>query len=93
MADHSRACRSVGVSFILLVVESLEDWDGEVADTIHLQGQCLGIPPAESTHHLFQQLAPSGRATLPSVDGSLHDPQRWTGSFDLTFILYINSVA
>ena len=85
MAAHFEACRSVGVVFIPLVVESLGGWDRDAADTIrptgHLQGQCLGIPPAESIHHLFQTLAISlwkGNAALrirhlptrsPEVDG------------------------
>ena len=86
MAAHFEACRSVGVVFMPLVVKSLEGWDGEAADTIRaigcLQGHRLGIPPAESIHHLFQQLAISlwkGNAalwirrfpiyTIPKVDG------------------------
>ena len=54
-------CREVGVIFIPLVVEALGGWSEEAITTIktigRLQGQCLSIPPPESTHHLFQRLA------------------------------------
>ena len=85
MTAHSEACRSVGVIFLPLVVESLGGWDGEAADIIRaigrLQGQRLGIPPAEATRHFFQRLAVSlwrGNAALwigrlptrsPELDG------------------------
>ena len=84
---HAEACRTVGVSFVPLVVESLGGWSDEASDTIanigRLLGQSLGIPPSESTRHLFQECAISlwrGNATLwirrcyvrpPSVDGIL----------------------
>ena len=58
-AAHSAACLAVGVSFLPLVVESLGGWSDEAADTIssigRLLGQRLGISPAESIRHLFQQ--------------------------------------
>lgn len=38
LAAHSGACRSVGVHFIPLVVESLGGWDGEAAATIRSIG-------------------------------------------------------
>ena len=61
LAAHSTDCRSVGVDFIPLVVESLGGWDDEAIATIgligRLLGQRLGIPPAESTCHLFQRLS------------------------------------
>ena len=85
MTAHSEACRSVGVIFLPLVVESLGGWDGEAADIIRaigrLQGQRLGIPHAEATRHFFQRLAVSlwrGNAALwigrlptrsPELDG------------------------
>ncbi len=60
MAAHAGACRAVGVIFISLVVESLGGRSQEATQTIVrigcLQGQRLGIPPADSTHHLFQRL-------------------------------------
>lgn len=87
IAAHAEACRTVGVSFVPLVVESLGGWSDEASDTIanigRLLGQRLGIPPSESTRHLFQKRAISlwrGNATLwicrcyvhpPSVDGIL----------------------
>ena len=50
LAAHSTDCRSVGVDFIPLVVESLGGWDDEAIATIssigRLLGQRLGIPPA-----------------------------------------------
>ena len=71
MAAHAEDCRSVGVSFVPLVVESLGGWSQEASHTIssigRLQGQRLGIPPSETTRHLFQRLAISlwkGNATL-----------------------------
>ena len=49
LAAHSADCRSVGVDFIPLVIESLGGWDDEVIATIgsigRLLGQRLGIPP------------------------------------------------
>ena len=53
--------RAAGVSFIPLVVESLGGWSYEAIQTIksisHLQGQRLGLPPPDTTQHLFQHLA------------------------------------
>ena len=85
LSAHAEACRSVGVSFIPLVVQSLGGWSDEAADTIssigHFMGQRLGISPVESTCHLFHRCAISlwrGNAPLwirwcpiraPSVDG------------------------
>ena len=82
---HAAPCRSVGVSFIPMIVESLGGWSPRAVDVIkcigHLQGQRLGIPPADSTTHLFQRLAIClwrGNASLwvwripirpPEVDG------------------------
>ena len=70
-ASHAEACRSVGVSFIPLVVESLGGWSEEAVDTIssigRLLGKRLGIPPSESVRHLFQRCAISlwrGNASL-----------------------------
>ena len=75
-AKHAEACHAVGVSFIPLVAESIGGWSEEAAQTIseigRLQGQRLGIPPAETTRHLFQRCAISlwkGNATYP-VDTS-----------------------
>ena len=86
-AAHASACHSVGVSFTLLVVESLGGWDSEAISTFkaigRLQGLRLGIPPSQSTRHLFQRVAIClwrGNATLwigrlpvhsPEVDGKL----------------------
>ena len=61
MAAHSETCQSVGVSFVPMVVETLGGWDEEAVRTItaigRSQGQRLGIPPSDSTRHLFQRLA------------------------------------
>ena len=61
LAAHAEACRSVGVTFIPLVAESIGGWSDWAEETIRdigrLQGQRLGIPPAEATSHLFQRLA------------------------------------
>ena len=60
MVAHSGACQAAGVTFIPLVVESLGGWREEAIQTIksigRLQGQHLGIPPPETTRHLFQRL-------------------------------------
>ena len=70
LAAHAEACRSAGVTFIPLVVESLGGWSDE-ASTIaaigRLMGQRLGISPTECTRHLFQRCAISlwrGNAAL-----------------------------
>ena len=61
MAAHAKACQAIDVIFAPLVVESLRGWSQEAIQTINsigrLQGQRLGIPPADSTRHLFQCLA------------------------------------
>ena len=59
MALHASACRSVGVSFVPLMVESLGGWSELASKTIsnigrHL-GQRLGVPPSDSIKHLFQK--------------------------------------
>ena len=71
MAAHASTCRAAGIAFIPLVVETLGGWSQEAISAIksigRLQGQCLGIPPPESTWHLFQRLAIAlwkGNATL-----------------------------
>ena len=54
IAAHAEACRTVGVSFVPLVVESLGGWSDEASDTIanigRLLGQRLGIPPSEAIY-------------------------------------------
>ena len=77
MAAHADACRAVGVVFVPLVMETLGGWCDEAIWTIRRigrqQGQHLGIPPAESTRHLFQRLATLWLCHQPirpaSVDG------------------------
>ena len=71
MALHAASCRAVGVSFVPLLVESLGGWSDLAAKTLssigRLLGQRLGIPPSETTRHLFQRCAISlwrGNATL-----------------------------
>ena len=71
MIAHAGAGRAAGVTFIPLVMESLGGWSEEAIQTIksigRLQGQRLGIPPPETTRHLFQRLAISlwkGNASL-----------------------------
>ena len=53
MATHAEECPAVGISFVPMVVETLRGWNKDAAHTIHaigrLQGQRLGIPPAENT--------------------------------------------
>ena len=87
LAAHAVACRAAGTAFVPLVVESLGGWSNEAADTItkigRLQGQRLGVPPAESIRHLFQRCAIAlwrGNASMwirrlpahpPVVDGIL----------------------
>ena len=52
MAAHAEACRTVGVLFVPLVVESLGRWSDEAIHTIasigSLEVQRLGIPRSES---------------------------------------------
>ena len=61
MNADAESCRAVGVLFVPLVVESLGGWSDEAIRTItnigRFLGQRLGIPPPESTRHLFQRLA------------------------------------
>ena len=87
MAAHAESCRAIGVSFVPLVMETLGGLSQQAVDTLssigRFVGQRLGIPPSESTRHLFQRCSISlwrGNATLwvhrrpprhPSVDGIL----------------------
>ena len=71
MVAHADACRSIGVHFVPIVAETLGGWSEGAIDTItsigRLQGQRLGIPPPDSTRHLFQRLSISlwkGNAAL-----------------------------
>ena len=72
MVHHYEACQSVGVSFVLLVVETLGGWSDDAIQTIckigRLLGQRLGSPPAESTQHLFQRLCGGGMLASGSTD-------------------------
>ena len=60
-AAYSSLCRSAGISFIPLVVETLGFWGKEALTTIkslgRLQALRLGLDPKESTKHLFQKLS------------------------------------
>jgi len=60
MAVHAEECHSAGILFTPFVVEALGGWGEGATHTIRrigrLQGQRLGINPAESTCHLFQRL-------------------------------------
>ena len=71
LAAHAAACRAAGITFVPLVVESLGGWSNEAADTItkigRLQGQRLGVPPAESIRHLFNCFAVLVNLMLPST--------------------------
>ena len=71
MNANADSCHAVGVFFVPSVVEALGGWSDEATCTItsigRLLGQRLGIPPHESTRHLFQRLAISlqrGNAAL-----------------------------
>ena len=60
-AAHNKECRSVCVSFIPLVVESLGGWNDDAVVTFKRIGSSLGestgLPPEEYTHHLFERLS------------------------------------
>ena len=82
---HFLSCRSTGISFIPLVVETFGGWSDRAIRVIRrlgkLQGSRLGVDQAMATRHLFQRLSVSlwrGNANLwasrlpffsPSVDG------------------------
>ena len=70
-AAHAEECHSAGILFAPLVVQALEGRCEGATHTIRrigqLQGQRLGIEPAESTRHLFRSLSVTlwrGNATL-----------------------------
>ena len=85
LSAHTDACNEVGVSFIPIVFETLGGLSSSAVCNLaylrRLVGQRLGIPPSDSTRHLFQRCAISlwrGNAALwirhlptlaPSVDG------------------------
>ena len=60
MAAHNVDCQAVGITFVLMAVETLGGWNEEAVHTIgqigKLLGQRSGSSPAETTHHLFQRL-------------------------------------
>ncbi len=74
---HGQDCLSIGVTFILLVAESLGGWSEEAAGTIkaigHLQGKRSGNPPANAISHLFQSLSIEACGSAET----LLDPWRW----------------
>ena len=60
-AAHNANCAAAGVVFLPIVVETLGGWSKEAVFHIskirRLMGQYLGLPPNETTYHLFQRLA------------------------------------
>ena len=74
LVAHADACRAVGVSFIRIVVETFGGMSASSVSTLaclgRLLGQRLGIPPADSTRHLFQRsMDTTHPKSRPSVDG------------------------
>ena len=70
LATHAPACQIAGISFISFAIESLGGLSDATNKTIssigRLIGQWFGVPPHESSRHLFQRLAISlwrGNAT------------------------------
>ena len=61
LAAHADACRAVGVFFVPLVIETFGGISASAVSTVaclgRLLGQRMGIPPADSTRHLFQGCA------------------------------------
>ena len=61
MALHVAPCQAVGVLFVPLIVETLGGWSGLAVSSVsrigRILGQRLGIPPPESSRHLFQGCA------------------------------------
>ena len=61
MSRHGEDCRRAGLAFVLLVVETLGDWEEQAEVQIKKQGAALsrrtGQEEAEKTRHLFQRLA------------------------------------
>ena len=65
MSRHGEDCRRAGLAFVLLVVETLGDWEEQAKVQakvqIKKQGAALsrrtGQEEAEKTRHLFQRLA------------------------------------
>ena len=72
-AAHSKPCKAIGVDFIPLVVESFGGWSSLAVDTIRrigrLQGQRLGVPPADTTRHLTleRKCIPLSKTTTTAV--------------------------
>ena len=61
MSRHGEDCRRAGLAFVILVVETLGDWEKQAEVQIKKQGAALsrrtGQEEAEKTRHLFQRLA------------------------------------
>ena len=61
MSRHGEDCRRDGLAFVLLVVETLGDWEEQAEVQIKKQGAALsrrtGQEEAEKTRHLFRRLA------------------------------------
>jgi hypothetical protein len=71
LAAHADACQAVCVSSIPVVMETLGGMSASAVSTVAclgcLLGQRMGIPPADSTRHLFQHCSISlwrGNAAL-----------------------------
>ena len=60
-AAHNANCAAAGVVFLPIAVEALGGWSEETVFHIskigRLMGQRLGLPPNETTKHIFQRLA------------------------------------
>ena len=100
LAAHAAPCRSVGVTFIPLIVESLGGWSPRAVDVIknigRLQGQRLGTP-LRTQPPTCSNVSPSasGEETpLFGCGGSPSDHPRLMGLSDcfiLTFLFYLSS--
>ena len=70
-AAHGAHCQAAGIDFIPVTLEALGGLSPLASNTVvrigRLLGQRLGLPPKETTRHLFQQISVSlwrGNAAL-----------------------------
>ena len=86
LVAHASTCRSIGISFIPLAVETFGGWSQLAVDTIksigRQQGQRLGIPPQDTTRHLFQRLFVERECFYVVKKTKKPTLRKWTGLFE-----------
>ena len=95
-AAHGAHCATAGIDFIPVTLEALGGLSPLAINVVvrigRLLGQCLSLPPKETTRHLFQQISVSlwrGNASLWCHRFPLLPPHRDGVIWTLDCLLYV----